>query len=482
MAKEAIVGKETLFVVKNKNTREYVADDYMAIIGASTSRTLTGQGLGIKFVGIRAAIDGIRFARASHDSDGPYLAWYEIEDYDLDGDERKRAVLAVQRPGGTTRRALDIDTNFVMSAWSNHMLGNDYPTAREIILDAVDEDKDFVIEEASGMEYSPPGQTWTYFEKTKNLASLMRRPGYFFVRGDQVAWIDGTIGVTPSATLNEARMFVTAGEVPTLAYAAWSSGIHAQDAVPDAAFSYVLRETESDKWASMPKRLVEDVAKAHKQVCEALMKCKDADVLGKVFRNVINGGWETGLPWKTYDYYWNKDTAKKALSKATGARPVHPNDNDAYFETAERLGYDPVEVPSWMYEVAKFSGYRTVANMLNIREAGEIRIVPATAEQRRIVRGALEFLEAVYPWTDWRNGHVFSSLEADHQPSVHVMSGVDTIALNFGLGLNEQSAAKLIVHETAHHGLGVNSANDNWHPERFSEALLDLMWPPEVGS
>jgi len=63
-----------LYCVKNKNTLTAVAEEYMLMLGASTSRDLTGQGLGTKFIGIRAAVDGLMFGRASWDREGAYLA------------------------------------------------------------------------------------------------------------------------------------------------------------------------------------------------------------------------------------------------------------------------------------------------------------------------------------------------------------------------------------------------------------------------
>jgi len=475
------VGK--LFVVKNKNTRKFVGEKYMAIIGASTGGILTGQGMGTKFVGIRSAIDGNIFARASHDSNGPYLAWYEVQPYDIDGDVSEQAVLVVQRPSGTTRTELQIDTNFVKSAWSKHMLGDAYPTIREVILDAADEDRNFDVNEIDEVCYSPEGETWTFVEKTHDLAELMRVPSYYFIRGDQITWLNHDVGVSKRSTLNEARIFVTAGDNPSLAYAAWSSGIKPEDAVPDTAFDYVLRENKKGKWASMPKRLIEDVSKAFKTITEALMRTDNHDILSVVFRNLINGGWENDLPWKTYSYLWNTEACRLAFSKAAKGRPVHYTTEDNFYAAADISGFHPISVPTWMYEVAKMVGYTTVKNILNVRDSGESRITVLNGDNRVLVKEALEFLNERFPWGDWGRGHVFRSLESDNFTSVHTdAGGVDTIAINFAEAETVHKVAMRIVHEITHHALSRDSMDDNWHSDGFNETLADLLLSAVTGT
>lgn len=475
-----------LLVVRNKNTLNAVAEEYMLYLGASTDRDLTGQGLGTKFVGIRSAVDGLKFGRASWDKNGCYLAWYEIEPVQFgDGSNRERAVLVVKRPTGTKRFPMTVDTNLVLSGWTRHPMGNAFPTIREAILDAADEDPHFKIAKAEEMTYSPHGETWTFVEETKELADLMEVPTYYFHHADDIEWLTRNVGVGTVSSVNEAQIFVTAGEKPTIAYAAWTSGRDPKDAVPNPVYDYVLRESGDQKWASMPKRLLEDASSARRTITEALMRTDNVDVLAKVLNSVVNGGWEADLPWSSNEYYWGStNTVRAAFDKVVQGRPIHNTNEDNLFDMAKRMGKRPVALPQWMYDVCKKQlGFETVHNALDLREKGEVQIVHLDANQRNRLMGALEYLETHYPWQNWRS-HVYMSAVTDKGSrlrGLHIPSPQDRIVINFAHPDmdSDREIAKTIVHEMAHHELKQNSVNVNYHYDEFSAAIIELLTPTQ---
>ena len=477
-----------LLCVKNKNTLSHVAEQYMLYVGASTNRNesggLSGQGLGTKFVGIRSAVDGRIFGRASWDQEGAYLAWYETEEYDKgDSTTGTRAVLVVKRPeSGVTRTPMTVDTNLVESGWSQHLLGDAYPTIREVIIDAVDEDPDFRIDQCDEMSYAPEGETWTFVEQTKDLAAIMRVPTYYFRRGDEISWIGDNVGVAPLSSMNEAQIYVTAGDDPRLAYVCWSSGREKGQEVPDAAFDYVLKERPGATWVSMPKRLLENVYNAHREIIKAICWTDDGDVMTTVLRNVLNGGWEAEFDWPTASYSWNRPTLAFALGQITGGRPIHYAE-DLLFMTAKASGHSPIVLPPWMYKVGKeLCNLTTVHGLLNVREDGEVIVRSPDADERNRLLEAFAWLKKHMPWQDWRSGHVFMVMETDDDSDITGLHLKDreVIAINLG---HEQAdtargVAKAIIHEYAHHKEGRDSSTNNFHSEYFADLLVELMMPP----
>jgi len=383
---------------------------------------------------------------------------------------------------------MTVDTNLVESGWSQHLLGDAYPMIREVILDAADEDRNFRIDECDKMTYSPMGETWTYVEKTDDLAALMEVPGYYFRRGDEITWLDHEVGIAPLSSMNECQIFCTAGKDPRLAYAAWSSGRKSGQEVPDPAYDYVLRETADKKWVSMPKRLLEDVSAAQSAVTSSVMGCDNVDVMARVLQNVLDGGYEAGFRWSTNEWDWHKPTAKQAFDRLTdgGKRPIHYSRDDALFERAEMTGAKPLWMPKWMYDVGrKVCGAVTVHNILNVRESDEVGYRVPTAEERQLLMGALEFLSKSMPWQDWRGGHIFIALETDRKTlaGLHITGGdSDKIGINFSCSENNtvRGVAKTIIHEMVHHKMRQNSAKSNWHADAFAENMLDMMTPPSA--
>jgi len=479
----------TLLRIENRNTTsDLVPVEMMLMVGASSNRGLTGQGFGTKFVGIKAADDKIIFGRASEDEKGSYLAWYEIEPYMSGSVQRDRAVLVVQRDSGSERIPMTVDVNMVQSGWSRHLLGDDYPSIREPILDAADEDAEFKINTCTEMTYAPKGHTWTYIEQTPGLADVMEVPGYYFCRGDRITWISSGVGVAPVSSMNEAQVFVTAGNPPTVAYACWSTGRDEEhEAVPDPAFDYVLLETDTQKWVSMPKRLLEDSHAALIAIRDALCTTTNVDVLVKVLSNVVEGGWEaSALSWPTQGYYWNRTTLIEALKRVAKGRPIHYTDSDLLFDSAEGQGHNPIALPQWMYTVGKdIANLTTVHAVLGIRESGEIGLRNLTSEERASLLLAMQWLETNLPWELWRSGHTFFAIDADEESWVEglhttVAGGKDVIAINFKCGAAEtvRGLATIIVHQRVHHLMNQDTLKSDYHGDVFANTTANVLLPP----
>ena len=490
--------------VKNRNTTQgLVAKEYMLMLGASTNRGLTGQGLGTKMAGVQAHLDGLTFARGSHDETGPYLAWYETEGYAINGTERRRVVLKIQRPGGEVEsHQMTVDTNMFQSAWANNSIGRQYPIIREPILDAADEDPHFKIDKVDKIEFSPRGWTYTYVEipddqdlpdeERSAIGLVLDTPDYYFRKLHDVTWLSSTVGIGDMSSVNETRLYITAEGAP-LAYVGFSTG----DPSPESAFDYVLRETDGTKWASMPKRTLESSYDAQQHIRAALMECTDHQVLLKVFRKIIDGGWEKSFNW--WGTWNNITTVRKALDIICGNRPIVAEDDEIVAMRATLEGVEFKRLPVILYELGKLAGMETLLMRMGMRESGETRYSPMSALEKKVLAAARANLSKRMPWVDCST-HLYLAIDSDFL-GVHNRdySGSDVIGLNFDKMISlvghrlslEQimdepglrsalilEAEAIILHEMTHHKRIESSMEDHNHGDGFVKDLARVCAPP----
>jgi len=462
-----------MYCVKNRNTLDTVASLYMVYVGASTNRTLTGQGFGTKMVGLRCALDGIRFARASHDEIGPYIAHYEIEPYQLG----RRAVVVVRRPEGAEERIpMTVDVNMVASGWSENSLGRGYPTIREMVLDAADEDRDFVIDQCPDIDFSPPGWTYTFVDETQDLQYLMRAPDYYFrrMRDTDVTWITREVGIAPCSTRNETRVFVTAGDDPVVAYVAWSSG----DPGPTPAFDYIMRESADTKWTALPKRLVENIDHVKDVIVNALANYAEPQVLAATMRSAAGHGWESNFRWPSYSWQWNSRLLADAVRVYADGKPLHYTKDDSTFDLARERGIDLAIGPKWLYEAARTVNYETGMKSLGLRDHGEIRILNSMdALDRDVLNSALAMLERRFPHVNW-NSHTYRAIEADRTLGIHIDRDgqEDTIGILFVGHASTKQVAETIIHEQTHHYRDDrNSTKVSTHDLGFANSMAEML-------
>lgn len=470
----------------NRNTTSssgLVAKEYMLILGASTMRGLTNQGLGTKMVGIQCMMRGMEFARASHDGDGPYMAWYEKEPYSLG----HRAVLVIRRPGKELERIpMTVDVHMFDDGWSENILGNNYPLVREPVLDAADEGK-FDIKIVNSMEFAPAGYTCTYVEipaeKDSELGyntveHVVEMFSYYFHRTDSVTWLTKHVGYARGVTVNETRIFITAGDAP-IAYVAYSTG----DPSPEAAFDWILRETPDRKFASMPKRLLEDFYAAQGLIQDAISKIEDAKDLAMVFQSMSNGGFEKDF--RMPDWGWNLELVREATRLAFGNRLPHNSRDDVVAEAAKLRGMRFAVIPQSLYNVLIKAGVKTLAATLGYRAKGTVVIKQMDQGQKIALNKAVVALRKNMPWISTQ-GHIFMALESDYDGGRHIRDhqGMDVIAINFSPTKQdhivdiERYITLVILHELVHHRRNENSTENGWHDNDFANEVISLMMPP----
>jgi hypothetical protein len=492
------VANKRYVVFKNRNTtKDVVATEFMLMVGASTNRGLTGQGVGTKMAGIQAHLKGLEFARASHDVNGPYMAWYETEPYQINGTVHRRVVMMLKRPGEEVERhPMTIDANMFESSWAENSIGQDYNIVREPLLDAADEDPDFKIEYSRSIEFAPKGETWTYLEipgggreedaeYVNSIRMILKYPDYFFRRTADVTWLTDHVGYADVSSSDEARLYITAemtaGGTAPIAYVGYSN---LGDAFPKAAaFDWILRETRRQKWAAIPKRTVEDVGQAKRSISDALKAIGDKRVLATVFKSMCNGGWEAsvGLPYGNYG--WDLGVVRGAFAILTGGKPVHDSREDAIYEMARMRGEPPFVVTKSLYALAKKAGVATVSMAMGVRESGETRVKPLSAKERMILKEAMLGATKKMPWLDWNQGHTFMAIESDFAGIHSTYGGQDIIGINFSqIAKNYPNRDAMlseivgtVLHELVHHRLNNDSLSNDFHYEEFMFGMERLV-------
>lgn len=468
--------------IGNKNKEKNVPVELMIYIGASRERGNTGQGFGSKITGALALRNMLEFARASNDSEGSYICrvashadkWDELDVEVID--------LEVQRPDrpDIEVRPTTMLVSMADNAWANNPLGDSYPIVREIILDAADEEPGFTIDVVQDIDFAPPGYTYTYITLTNQddgfpdggTSDVVDSYDYYFKSTDLVTWLTTTVGIAPATSRDEVRIFITSDDNP-LAYVAFSSGD-----IPGhtPAYDYVMRESSDKKWASMPKRLLENYHDVIQHIAQAIPH-GDGDVYEAVFRSIMDNGFEStfNLP----HYGWDNDARDQAMIRVTHGAAVCINKHDGPVKDAIAAGINVVEVSSAMYDlVQQFSG-RTVEVALRGGRS-EHQFKPLQKEHSGIVNDALAYLEIEFD-RDWRHGHLFMDLDSPTKDSMHSpdFGKKDVIGINMDRVLGHGDAddiviARLIIHEITHHELGDDSG---YHSTAFVEMMAKVVLP-----
>lgn len=491
-------------VIKNRNnTSGMLAQEFLIMLGASTNRGLTGQGVGTKMSGVQARLNGLGWYRASHDTSGPYLAWYDLEDYMIGDSQRKRVVVKIQRNGGEPEAfRTTVDANMFQSAWADNAIGRHYPIIREIILDAADEDADFSITETDSVELAPEGWTYTYIEipemddeceraeECSSIMAVVRYPDYYFRKLDDVKWLSGTVGIGDLSSTNETRIYITAEGAP-IAYVGYSSG----DGTPEPAYDYILKETATTKWASMPKRMLEDIGGASDAIANAIVNFPNPDVVERILRSVIAGGWESTLNW--WRTWRNSAIVRIAMTRITGGAPiVSKNAGSPIILRAQLDGMRFFELPVPLYDIGRKLGLETIEAALGIRAEGETITRKMTLLEAKIFSIARDAIAKRMPWVS-TSGHVYRAIESDYYGIHHHARGEDVIGINFAklaprtgytLEQSDGDSAKMhaiakevcatILHELTHHQRAENAVEDHVHGTAFIRDFAELVSPP----
>ena len=476
---------------KNKNRGEGGRLDlaYLENMGASSSvfdeRSLTGQGLGTKLSAGMLAVAGQRLIRSSHDKFGPYKAWYEKETYQIEGKDRERLVLVIERDDGEIeRRKLTVDLNLFKNAWGRTPLGSSYVVFREPLLDAADEDSDFQVELCDQVSFSPEGETWTYIPFLSGLGEILKTKDYYFrkVNGN-VTWLSDHVGYSDVSTVQETRLYITAMGA-SVAYVAWTNSPVKEDGTQDPgaepAFDWFLREDSRTKFASLPDRIVKDVSTAHDAIENAIKKSDDPDFLAAIFKSIINGGWESELYFGSHNYGWRLGAVAQAFDKIRDGKPVHDIKDALYQESLFRRGQSCFLVGEKLYGLAKAAGVPTLAEAMNVRDKGEMLVRGMKGPEKSLYSIVLGNLRKKMPWVSMA-GHQVVAIEHEDRLGVHLpdFGGRDTIGLNFELIGNDASMmTQTIIHELAHHNDGWDSSKHNYHNMSFIQAMERLVSPP----
>ena len=476
-------------VYKNKNSRPNIDVRYMLNLGASTERGLTGQGMGVKYAGILGVANGLRFARSSHDTRGAYIAEYKSKPVQLDdGSTHEQAYLQVTREDGVEDMDMTVFVHMVKSAWGKLDLGDDYPLVREPVLDAADEDPGFVVEECDEICFAPPGETWTFVTKNEQTAQIVRYFTYYFHQEDDITWLSEDVGIAEVSSQGETRFFITAEDAP-LAYVAWTNFSEGQPS-PEPAFDYIFREHSGQKYASLPKRIIENPNDCSSAIVAGMKRCRDADVLETFFRAVLSKGFESTLYLNQYGWY-EKEAIRDAVSRIANNRPIWTRRDFLYLE-ARRRGYNPYIIDNeHLFDIASRAGYQTVAEVLDIVKEGGARMVPMTKKQKQTYSMAMRLVKEKVPHYNWPS-HTIMALEISpidrenkritlglHNP--HCEAG-DVIAINFTDHDSVEDVAETIIHEYAHHhAIHLNLMPDyesDMHGYEFAKAMQKMLTPP----
>lgn len=464
-------------VFRNRN-RVDLPIKMLLLIGASDDRDgNTGQGFGTKMSAASCLVQGLEFVRSSHDEDGAYIARFVAVDEMIRDKVEPRIALDVERRSGEKEvYETGMLVRMARNGWATHPLGDDYSIVREIVLDAADEDRNFEVGKTDTIEFAPSGWTYTYITLTPQIEEVVDCFDYYFKDVERIKWVSSRVGITASSAEHEARCFLM-GESAPLAYAAWNNlGGDPDRRAPEAAYDYVLIETESDKLASLPKRVIERETHMRWLIFQSMCNYGTKEQLAAVFRSVQKDGWEADAFWWG-DNYWEESPNARAAMRVVTDGKVIGQQFDAATREAIRVGKDICIVDSILAKVADAAGMVMAKDIVYKDDRREFKAM--TNDDRiklELAWGALAGWFGEDFAGRWRDSHIYYSINGSDEAAIHNPSygGSDVIGIRFTR--EPEQIARSIVHELGHHLTKERHGMEaDYHDETFSRAIVDLV-------